>query len=408
MYTLRPYQQQASDAGVRFFRGKNGYNAIEVLPTGSGKSLIVADIAHNIEGDTLILQPSKEILEQNYNKMRSYGEECSIYSASLRSKEISKITFATIGSVMNDINSFDHFRNIIIDECHRVNPNGGQYVDFINKCDRKVLGLTATPYILCSTSTPVKDKSGKPIKDMFGNCEMQRGAILKFLTRMQHRVFKDVIYYCQVLDLLKLGYLASPTYYDVTPQEFLQSRLKRNTTGMDFDTESVQSNFHAVGMYSHMVKVVRHLQNPKNRRKHILVFCQSLSEATGLTQAVPNCSIVSGETPMVQREQILQDFMAGKIHVLANVGVLTTGFDFPALDTVVMARPTMSLSLYYQIVGRLLRPYEGKEPWFIDTCGNIRRFGKVENLWIDCPQRGMWRIRGYVGGIWTQLTNIFF
>ena len=71
-------------------------------------------------------------------------------------------------------------------------------------------------------------------------------------------------------------------------------------------------------------------------------------------------------------------FKAGEIKVVANVGVLTTGFDYPELDTVIMARPTMSLSLYYQVIGRAIRPFPGKEPWFIDLCGNIKLSGRLK------------------------------
>ena len=100
-YVLRDYQQKASDAAVSFFNNKiKKTNAIMVLPTGSGKSLIIADIAARLDGHTLVFQPSKEILEQNFKKLCSYGIlDCSIYSASFNSKEISRITFATIGSV---------------------------------------------------------------------------------------------------------------------------------------------------------------------------------------------------------------------------------------------------------------------------------------------------------------------
>lgn len=104
-YVLRDYQQKASNAAVSFFanRAKKN-NAIMVLPTGAGKSLVIADIASRLEGHTLVFQPSKEILEQNYLKLCSYGVlDCSIYSASFGRKEISRITFATIGSVVNHL-----------------------------------------------------------------------------------------------------------------------------------------------------------------------------------------------------------------------------------------------------------------------------------------------------------------
>ena len=100
-YKLRPYQQQASDAAVRFLvDGSRKGHGLMVLPTGSGKSLVIADIVNRLDTDVLILQPSKEILEQNYEKLCSYGFLfCSIYSASCGRKEVNKATFATIGSV---------------------------------------------------------------------------------------------------------------------------------------------------------------------------------------------------------------------------------------------------------------------------------------------------------------------
>lgn len=77
IYKLRDYQQQASDAAIRFFKDtKSKKNAIMVLPTGSGKSLIIADIAARLNGYVLVFQPSREILEQNFKKtmfLWSYG-----------------------------------------------------------------------------------------------------------------------------------------------------------------------------------------------------------------------------------------------------------------------------------------------------------------------------------------------
>lgn len=153
-YALRDYQQQASDAAVRFFSDtKSKKNAVIVLPTGSGKSLVIADIAARLEGHTLIFQPSKEILEQNYKKLCSYGVwDCAVYSASLNRKDVSRITFATIGSAKSHPELFRHFRHVIIDECHLVNPKEGMYRDFLAALGSKVLGLTATPYRLTASS----------------------------------------------------------------------------------------------------------------------------------------------------------------------------------------------------------------------------------------------------------------
>ncbi|MBR0116439.1 MAG: DEAD/DEAH box helicase [Prevotella sp.] len=407
VYKLRDYQVEASDAAVRFFSVRSKNHAIEVLPTGSGKSLIIADIAHRLEGETIVLQPNREILEQNYRKMCSYGvEDCAIFSASFNKKDIGRITFATIGSVANQMDRFSHFRNVIIDECHWVNPKGGQYIDFIKAADRKVLGLTATPYRLASTSQPVKDERGRVQTDLFGEPVMERGAILRFLTRTNPKVFKDVIYLCQVGDLLRRGYLARLNYYDVTPKCFLQKDIKRNTTGMDFDYDSVEANFKQVNMYSYLVSIVRRLQNAG--RRSILVFSHGVSEAYALKSAIVNCECVTGTTPGAERASILRRFKDGELQVVVNVGVLTTGFDYPELETIVLGRPTMSLALYYQMVGRAIRPCEGKNAWIVDLCGNYDRFGRVENLRVEQPSAGMWCVNGFVNGHWKQLTNVFF
>ena len=207
IYQLRDYQQEASDASIRFFRSGSDRNGLLILPTGSGKSLCIADIAHRLDGNVLVFQPSKEILEQNYAKLKSYGvEDCSIYSASFRRKEISRITFATIGSVKAHMEDFNHFRYIIVDECHTCNPQGGMYRTFFDCAERKILGLTATPYRLYA-SLQYLDWEGKQVfrpKDEEKSLEfdqriasrqirMENKCILKFLTRMRPRIFHDVI-----------------------------------------------------------------------------------------------------------------------------------------------------------------------------------------------------------------------
>lgn len=388
-YYLRDYQRQASDAAVSFFNDKRKKtNAIMVLPTGSGKSLVIADIAARLDGHTLVFQPSKEILEQNFKKLFSYGIiDCSIYSASFNSKDISRITFATIGSVKNHTELFTNFKNIIVDECHLVNPKEGMYKDFFDLVKCKVLGLTATPYRLSSS------------RDF--------GSMLKFITRTNPHVFYEVIYHVQVSTLLDMGYLAKLNYYAMNPLGWNELNLKVNTTGADYTDKSVQIEYERIDFYSYLVHIVQRLMNPKvgGKRKGILVFTRFLKEAEKLTKSIPGCAIVSGNTPKGERDRILEAFKAGDIPVVANVGVLTTGFDYPELDTVVMARPTMSLSMWYQIVGRAIRPHPSKEAgWIVDLCGNIKRFGEVSDLKLHNSGNGKWVV--YSKG--RQLTNVRF
>ncbi len=387
MFKLREYQQQASDKAVEFFNSKTGINAIEVLPTGSGKSLVIADIANRLEGHTLVFQPSKEILEQNFKKMCSYGVlDIAIYSASFNSKDIARITFATIGSAIHHIEQFMHFNNVIIDECHLVNSNGGMYEEFIKATGCKVLGLTATPYRLSSNSW---------------------GAMLKFLTRTRPRIFSKVIYQVQIQTLLNLGYLAELDYFYTPAPMYDERNLKDNSTGADYTDRSVQEEYQRIDFYSWLVQIVKRVMKPKSgqKRNGILVFTRFLKEAQKLADEIDDCEMVSGDTPKAERERILAGFKGGTIKVVVNVGVLTTGFDYPELDTIVMARPTKSLSLWYQIVGRAIRPSPMKgKGWVVDLCGNLYRFGRVQDLVLVEPKPNMWQVQS--NG--RQLTNVLF
>ncbi len=422
-YQLRNYQQEASDAAVNFFQAQNDRNGLVVIPTGGGKSLILSDIAHRLDGNVLVFQPSREILAQNFAKLKSYGvEDCSIYSASFNKKEISRITFATIGSVKTHMEDFNHFRYIIVDECHTCNPQGGMYRDFFDCAERKILGLTATPYRLYS-SIQYLDREGRQVfrpKDTEKSLEfdqriashqirMENKCILKFLTRMRPRIFHDVIYQVDISTLLQRGYLAQLRYFDLSIMN--HAMLKRNSTGMDFDDASLKSQYEQCNLSTHLINIVRRLQNTKDGRprKGILVFTRFIEESELLCEYVEGCAIITGSTPKKERERILNEFKAGNIKVVTNVGVLTTGFDYPELDTVVMARPTMSLALYYQIVGRAIRPHTDKDcSWIIDLCGNYKRFGRVEDLHLQQNRSEEYIITGSPENQVRQLTNVYF
>ena len=136
-FQLRDYQQNASNAAISHYRLKGGKNYLMVLPTGAGKSLIIADIAARLNEPLLVFQPNKEILEQNFAKLQTYGIfDAGCYSASVKRKDICRITFATIKSVHNHLKDFNHFRYILIDECHTVNAEAGMYADFFAASER--------------------------------------------------------------------------------------------------------------------------------------------------------------------------------------------------------------------------------------------------------------------------------
>lgn len=386
---LRDYQKAASDKAVAFLLNPRiKHNGLIVIPTGGGKSWIIADIANRVNDNVLIFCPSREILIQNYEKMQKICPfDCSVYSASLGQKQIAKITFATIGSAINHKELFNHFKYVLVDEAHLCNPKEGMYKEFFQSMRCKIIGLSATPYRLSSS------------RDF--------GCMLKFITRTRPCIFSEVIYQVQISTLLDMGYLAKLDYYAMNPIGWNELNLKVNTTGADYTDKSVIREYERIDFYGYLVHIVQRLMNPKSgvRRKGILVFTRFLKEAERLTWSIPGTAIVSGETPKKERERVLEAFKAGEIPVVANVGVLTTGFDYPELDTIVMARPTMSLALWYQIVGRAIRPHPSKKAgWIVDLCGNIKRFGEVKDLRLVDGGNGKWAV--YSG--YRQLTNVRF
>lgn len=380
-YMLRDYQQDAVDIAVDHFANSND-SGLMVLPTGSGKSLVIAGIARRLDGDILVFQPRKEILEQNYGKYLSYGESAGIYSASMGTKDIQRVTFATIGSVYMKSDIFEHFRYVIIDECHGVNAKNGMYKSFLGSIgDKKLLGLTATPYRLNT--------------DGFG------GSMLKFLTRTRPRIFKELIYYAQISDLASKGYLAKIEYYPIKSMDVNQLRL--NTTGADFTDESVKKHYKTINFESQLLDVTRRLMAQRNS---VLVFTRFVAEAANLVGHLGvNAEIVTAQTPKKERQATIAGFRSGAIKVVANVGVLTVGFDYPELSTVLLARPTRSLALYYQMIGRAIRPHETKQSaWVIDMGDSYRRFGKIEDLILTCSRPKLW----YIESNHRQLTNVYY
>lgn len=361
-YTLRSYQQHAVDRAVIYLKSPEykGRNGLIVIPTGAGKSLVIAGIATRLNEPVLVFQPSKEILEQNAEKLRGYGYYPGIWSASLGKKRLGLITLATIGSVVRDMEMFRQFKYVLIDEAHLVNAKGGMYKNFLEVLSHaRVIGLTATPYRLASDSM---------------------GSQLRFLTRTRPRIFDDVVYYMNLAPLFRAGFLAPLTYHEGTAIDDAQLRL--NSTGADYDDASLRRHFREMGFAGRVEARVQALL--ANGHKQLLVFTRFTEEANALAAAIPGFAVVTAETPADKRASILWSFKKGLTRGVANVGVLTTGFDHPELTTVVLARPTMSLGLYYQMVGRCIRPHPSKPTaHVVDLVGLKKRFGPIEQLWMQ-------------------------
>lgn len=368
MFVPRPYQVEAVQANVDFFNNKKKFNGLTILPTGSGKSVVIANTAKELTGKTVVFQPSKEILEQNFAKYISYGYRAGIYSASAGMKYLDNVTFATIGSVAKKHHLFADFKNIIIDECHLVNAEDGMYRNFIHSIKgAKVLGLTATPYRLTSGFD---------------------GAMLKFLNRTNPRIFNKVLYYVQNDVLFNAGHLSKLRYF--TFDVINRSMLQMNSSGTDYTEASLRAYYRSIDMPSITADYANRILA---KRKNLLVFCSLISEANKVAASVPGAIVITGETEKATREKILTQFKKGIIRCVINVGVLTTGFDYPELEAVLIARSTMSLALYYQIVGRVMRPHPNKdEGWVVDLGNNVKFFGKIETMKIVENQKGLFSI----------------
>lgn len=406
-FETRKYQQEAIEKGVEFFLDKKRENGIIVLPTGSGKAFCISSIADRLGENLLVFQPSKEILEQNLETMRTYTEDCSAYSASVGQKKVSKITFATIGSVKNHIDEFKHFKYIMVDECHGLGTDNdeGMYIKFLSMLDCKVLGLTATPYRLY-TDTKF---------DYVTRKMTTVNARLLMLTQVPNPFFTRILYIVQNREMFDKGYLCAPTYYEVKPPRWNEEKMFANTSGSDFSSKSVQWMMEQSDMTRHLISICRRLLKPKDGkpRNGILVFTQFVEDAEEICANVAYSAYVCGTTTKKNRERIINEFKEGKIKVLVNVSALATGFNVPSLDTVVLGRPTLSMALYLQQVGRCVRRFDGKNAWVIDCVGNTKRFGHMENVWIGRMNGSLHEeVYGWVAdkkhpdGRWKQLTGV--
>lgn len=379
MYTLRPYQAEAVDRSVDFFLNGGKGRPILELPTASGKSLIIAYTAKALTGNVLVLQPSMELLKQNYDK---YSEAikghpdlypASVFSASVGIKQRGRVTFATIGSIVNVAELFADIEYVLVDECHYVPPvENSMYVSFFSQIPRaKVLGLSATPYRLKTYNFP--DKHSK----------------INLLPRERPFFFDRFLYNVTTKRMYEEGFLCPVKYISMG---WDGSFLEFNTTGAEYSDASMQE---ALKRNEVIQKIPGMLEQAfRKGRKSCLVFVRSVEEARHLAEVTPFSNYLHALTPKKERAQIVQSFKAGSIKTLFNVAVLTTGFDYPALDTIIIARPTMSLALFVQMVGRGIRLAPEKEYCsVVDMCGNLDRFGRIEELRIEQDPHVGWVLR---------------
>ncbi len=300
IYTLRDYQQGCVDDTLKFCKSKQNYG-LSVLPTAAGKSLCIAEIIRQLDNiPTLVLQPTQELLKQNYGKYTAQGGEASLYSASVGKKEISNVTYATPGSVKSLAAKFQHVRLVVIDEAHLMCKKGGMIDKLVNKLHKsvKVVGLTATPLEL-------KSYMGED-----GNYSQ-----LNMITRVRPRFWKSIFHVTQVRDLFDRGFLC-PTRF--TSYDFGMRNVK--SRGSDFDLEDVSRVAKEFGVIEFAQKLIN--ESIKRGKKKILVFAPTVNEAKELGRLIPNSAIIDAHTKKKVRAGIVDDFVNGDLRVLLNFSTL--------------------------------------------------------------------------------------
>ena len=371
MIKLRPYQTEAIEAVFGWWQERPG-NALIVLPTGTGKSLVLADTCRRcLEWPgtrVLVLTHVRELIRQNAEELLRLWPEApiGINSAGLGKRDYrSQIVFAGIQSVHDHATRFGKVDIVLVDEAHLIpRTSNTMYRKFLRELEiinpyLKVVGLTATPYRLDS-----------------GRLDQGEGAI-----------FDAIAYEYGMRRAVEEGYLsplvskATETKLDVTGVgtrggEFIAGALER-AVDIEAINRAVVDETIALGQ----------------DRKAWLFFCAGVQHAQHIRDLVRargyTCENIFGETPAGERDRIVADFKAGRIRALASMGVLTTGFNVPAVDLIALARPTQSPGLYVQIAGRGSRLSPGKDNCLVlDFARNIERHGPVDLINPRKPKRG--------------------
>lgn len=349
MYTLRPYQQEAVDAAVGHFR-RSRDPAVIVLPTGAGKSLVIAELARIARGRVLVLAHVKELVEQNCAKYTALGLEAGVFSAGLERKDRSgKVIFGSIQSVARaGADFFREFSLLVIDECHRVSMEAEtQYAQVISRLRAAnpalcILGLTATPYRLGL--------------GWIYQVHAQRGLV----RTTEERFFTRCVFELSLRHMIRRGYLTPPVHIDapVAAYDFSQLQLRAGSTA--FAAADIEGTLKDQARVT--PGIVANIVDLAKDRQGVMIFTASVRHAREILGLLPAdvSAMVVGDTESSERDRIVERFKARELKFLVNVSVLTTGFDAPHVDLIALLRPTESVSLFQQIVGRGLRLSPGK------------------------------------------------
>jgi DNA repair protein RadD len=362
---MRPYQQQAHDDCIAWVR-KNTAPCVLELPTGAGKSIIVAEIANSLNKvskgkHVLCIVPSKELLEQNADKIIATGNPVSLFSASVGETCLANpLVVGTPVSIKNQLERFgSQFCAVIIDECHKITPTVIHIIEQLQVFNERlrIIGLSATPYRMSTGYIFKHDLRGVALHE----------------SKTRNPYFDRLIYKITARELIQQGYLCQPVVGAIHSKHYETLNMQTNAMGR-FSKDDIDKAYHGKGRLT--AEIVADVIEQSRDRKGVLFFAATIQHAGEIMESLPPelSAIVTGSTPAREREIILLKFKAQILKYLVNVAVLTTGFDAPHCDVVAILRATESAALLQQIIGRGLRLSDEKQDCLVlDYAENIER-----------------------------------
>lgn len=369
----RPYQLEALDALDEHMRAKET-NPCVVLPTGAGKSLVIAWAIQRWKHDhppfrCMILAHRKELVVQNAEEMRGLwpGGDIGVYAASLRRRDTDhSVIYASIDSVWSRWGEFPPFDVVLVDEAHRIPARGeGKYRSFVAGCASlnkrlRLVGFTATAFRLGLGPICHKD-----------------------------HLLHEVCYEANVANLIRDGYLCPLRSKVGTSLPDLES-VERNGKG-DFKGASLAAAVDVPEVVQGAVREAMAVIQAENRRS-VVFFAVDVKHAKDVSLELRryglDAPVVTAKTKAAERDRIVERFKQGRYRALVNVNVYTEGFNAKRVDCVVLLRPTLSAGLYAQMVGRGLRLHPDKADCLVlDYARCIETHGP-----IDCLEAGEVRV----------------
>lgn len=371
-FVNRKYQDDCVKVGIEVLTDKKGRKEVIVSPTASGKSLIIASIVNAItDGNCLVIQPSSELLLQNLNKVKSFGLNPAVYSASMKRKELGKVIYSTPKSLNYEALKTANIKYVIIDECDYNSQSSSELIKLLKKLKIKsVLGLTASPLYLTATV---------------------EGSEIKIMTQVTGAFFDDICKVISVKEMVDSNYWSDLKYYNVFDAE-KQKLLKLNPNGSEYTEESQSDYYVKAGVKDKVIKLLKRL--PEN--ESALVFVPSIVDVDEMVKGLPGSVGVHSKTDKKLRSKHVEDFKDNTIRIVVTPLALLAGFDKPDLNNIIDCTPSNSLRVKIQKDGRGCRIHPTKTVCnIVDYAGNYNRFGDVRDIVIE-------KVDGYGWGVFSK------